>query len=383
VQLDVGEDFNAYYNRQSLSFFYGDVDGATVYSGESPDIVCHEFGHAVLDSVRPQLWDAALDEVAAFHECFGDVSALLCALQLDDFRMSVLSETGGRIARSSSLSRLAEQLGWAIRQVNANAVDPDCLRNAANAFFYRNPSTLPPAGPASSLTSEPHSFSRVFSGAFLEALAGMLAIEGGANPTPANLLAVSGAAGRLVIAAAMQASIVPSYYAQIGNAMLVADKSIFGGKYTPALRQAFVRRGILSLKAAFASTKMQGIAAPAMAPKRAVARAPRRTMHLDSQELGLGDGHALVVQAPDLVRNPAALAAALDVGDAPERDDNAAVYAYMQDLVRRGRVDLSALGNEDLAGYLYTKRTHFLEKHAEGFVVRRTQFDCGFDPCCH
>jgi len=55
-------------------------------SGESPDVVCHELGHALLDSFKPQLFDAASMEVAAFHESFGDMSALLSALQLPSVR---------------------------------------------------------------------------------------------------------------------------------------------------------------------------------------------------------------------------------------------------------------------------------------------------------
>src|SRR3954462_1489525 len=62
---DEGVDFNAYYDRQGLHFFHGSVRGTTVYSGESPDVICHELGHAVLDAVKPELWDAASIEVAA------------------------------------------------------------------------------------------------------------------------------------------------------------------------------------------------------------------------------------------------------------------------------------------------------------------------------
>src|SRR5438876_9146901 len=175
VALDFGIDLNAFYDRQGLKFFHGSAAGRTVFSGESPDVVCHELGHAVLDSLKPQLFDAASIEVAAFHESFGDMSALLSALQLPSVREGVLAETGGVLHRASRLSRLAEQLGWAIRQSVPSAVEADCLRNAVNTFFYRDPDTLPTTAPATSLSSEPHSFSRVFTGAFFEGLAGMLA----------------------------------------------------------------------------------------------------------------------------------------------------------------------------------------------------------------
>jgi hypothetical protein len=76
VDLDFGIDLNAFYDRQGLKFFHGSAAGRTVFSGESPDVVCHELGHALLDSFKPQLFDAASIEVAAFHESFGDMSAI-------------------------------------------------------------------------------------------------------------------------------------------------------------------------------------------------------------------------------------------------------------------------------------------------------------------
>lgn len=198
VKLDNGSDLNAYYDRNSLSFFHAPIGTKTVYSGESPDILCHELGHAVLDAVRPQLWDATADEVAAFHESFGDMSAILSALQVQPFRIALLSETGGRLYRSSRLSRLAEQLGWAIRSRRPDLVDPDCLRNAVNSFFYRTSDTIPPDGPATILSSEPHSYSRVFTGGFFSALAGMLNTRS-SKPKEADLAAVSRDAGHLLI----------------------------------------------------------------------------------------------------------------------------------------------------------------------------------------
>lgn len=96
---DEGEDLNAYYDRNGLHFFHGTVRSTTVYSGESPDVVCHELGHAVLDAVKPQLFDVASIEVAAFHESFGDCSAMLSNLQVPSLRQAVLTETGGPVSR--------------------------------------------------------------------------------------------------------------------------------------------------------------------------------------------------------------------------------------------------------------------------------------------
>jgi len=59
VVLDDGVDLNAFYTRggsgdaPGLHFFHDTVAGRTYFSGESPDVVCHEMGHAVLDAIRP------------------------------------------------------------------------------------------------------------------------------------------------------------------------------------------------------------------------------------------------------------------------------------------------------------------------------------------
>src|SRR6266508_692010 len=257
IGLDEGEDLNAYYDRRGLQFFHASVEGTMVFSGESPDVLCHELGHAVLDAARPHMWDAASIEVAAFHESFGDMSAILSALQLRTARDELLVVAhGGSIYRSTRYSRLAEQLGWGIRQSAPDAVDPDSLRNAVNSFFYRDPATLPPRAPSSLLSPEPHSFSRVFTAGFLEALAGMLAVTGA--PTDANLKQVASDMGQLLVDGVRQSPVVPSYYSQVAAHMVAADADRFGGRYRDALRGAFVRHCILSLSSAITLREAQG-----------------------------------------------------------------------------------------------------------------------------
>ncbi|MEA2191664.1 MAG: hypothetical protein QOI73_1785, partial [Solirubrobacteraceae bacterium] len=180
VHLDAPRpELNAYYDRESLRFFHDTVENVTIWSGESPDVVCHELGHAVLDGLRPQLWDAAGTEPAAFHEAFGDVTSLLAALELPELRTQMLSETGGKPWRSSRVSRLSERLGWALRTINPGAAEPLCLRDMSNSWFWRDPSTLSPDGPVTVLSTEPHLFGRIFTGAFLKALAGMFDLRPG------------------------------------------------------------------------------------------------------------------------------------------------------------------------------------------------------------
>jgi hypothetical protein len=376
VRLDAGEDLNAYYDRDSLSFFHANVKAGVSYSGESPDIVCHELGHAVLDAIRPELWDVMADEVAAFHESFGDISALLCALQLPSMRQAILKDTAGKLYRTSRLSRLAEQLGAGIRESFPDAAEPDCLRNAVNSHFYKAPNELPPSGPASRLSSEPHSFSRVFTAGFFEALSGMF--KQSPNPTSATLLKVTQDAGRLLVAAVKSAPIVPDYYSQVAAHMVAADESDSGGKYGSVLRSAFVRRGILSLESPAA------IAPLSKAARSMTAAAPGgvKSMKLDGQAYGMG-GMTLVVEAAGEEKRFGVAPSGVDqTRTAPPRRADDASRNFVSYLFRRGRVDLKQHGMRgERVSHPFARKTHELvanKSQTEMQVVRLT-FDCGLD----
>jgi hypothetical protein len=380
VTLDHGTDLNAYYDRKGLWFFHAAVSGTTIYSGESPDVLCHELGHAILDSVRPQLWDAMSAEVAAFHESFGDMSALLSALQIPSFRQAVLKETGGTLYHDSRLSRLAEQLGWAIRQQQSDAVDPDSLRNAVNSFFYRDPLTIRHSGPASQLTSEPHNFSRVFTAGFFEALSGMVATL--ARPaTDAALATASRDAAFLLIDAVRAAPVAPAYYSQVASLMLAADHDHFAGRYTAALKSAFVRRGILSLGAAASLRPAAASAArrsvlSAGAPPAPAGLAP---VSFDAEEFALGKGKlgVLAASASPLLR---VRSAAPSSGAAAESSGEDVARAFLAYLFRRGRVNLGAHGDSEIrVEHASARKTHDLVPRNGTLALVRRTFDCGFD----
>ena len=379
VELDFGEDLNAFYTRRRLEFYHAAVAGVTLFSGESADVVSHELGHAVLDAIRPQLFDAASIEAAAFHESFGDMSAILVGLQLTSLRERVLMETQGRLSSSSRISRVAEQLGWAIRQRRADAVDPDCLRNAANSFFYVDPAKLPPIGPASMLTSAPHNFSRVFTGAFLDALAGVFTLQGAA--TEANLLAASHEAGKLLVQGILAAPLVPNYFSQVAAAMVSAAEA----RYRPGLSSAFVRHGILSLQAA-AGLRGQAArgagAAEATAPEtELMGKLPQ--FALACSDYGLAE-ETLMVHAAAQPKRYEVAAAALDAGSVPPATyDNEARF-FVEDLFRRGRISISSqAAAADMEHHPFdhpsAKKTHEVVKSERKLVLRRLRFDCGFD----
>jgi hypothetical protein len=375
VELDEGEDFNAYYDRQGLHFFHGSAAARTIYSGESPDVVCHEFGHAVLDALRPQLFNVASPEPPAFHEAWGDMSAMLSTLQLPSFRSSVLKATAGQLERSSRLSRLAEQLGWAIRQHHPEAVDADSLRSASNAFFYRDPVTLPPMAPASTLSSEPHSFSRVFSGAFLTALAGMYDAQ--AKHDEAALEQVSHDAGRLLVEAARTAPVCVGYYSQVAAHMLAVDQQEFSGRYAEPLRAGFLRHGVLSLGDAMAPP---AAAAPAPLGMVAAETSQRGSEHatdlpriaLAGNPFGL-DEDFLVTAASEPKRFAVAGAAAVagSVADAPH---DQAAGSFVEDLFRRQQIAADREVPIPVVTRQSQQATHELRREGGAIVLERRLF---------
>jgi hypothetical protein len=408
VTLDAGEDLNAFYSRDNsgLFFFHKTVKNRTFFSADSPDVVCHEMGHAILDALKPQLFDAASTQVAAFHESFGDMSSILCALQLPSERQKVLTETQGQLNVTSRLSRLAEQLGWAIRQLAPTAADPDCLRNAANRFFYRPPAELPPQAPASQLSSEVHSFSRVFTGAFLDALAGMLQVLGSA--TDANLLTASRALGQLLVDGVHTVSVPSDFYSQVAAAMIQADQARNQGRYSTALSNAFFQRGILSTAAAAAL-------ANAPVPQREVApaamgamagfpglggvgatqtqltyngqeddgyrRGPEDAPALPTQTITTDFGMTLLAHVPMEPARFSVLPAVLAGRSAEPSTPDEAARAFVEDLIQLDRLDLRAAhGRMALIAPSdsRSRKTHVVRETSEGLVLKRLHFDCGF-----
>ena len=382
VGLDEGVDLNAFYDRTKLAFFHEAVGGTTYYSGESPDIVCHELGHACLDAHRPELFDAPFIEAGAFHESFGDMSAILSQLQLKSLRLAVLNGVKGD--KPSQLSRLAEQLGEAIRQVAPTAVDADCLRNAYNAFKYVDPQTLPDSAPASQLSAEAHSFSRVFTGAFYEILSGMLKIRS-TSPTEGDLAAIATDFAQLLMDATTAAPVQPGYFAQVASHIIDADTLRFGGKYRQALVATFVERQIVPQSAVQALATFKGklpaknafgMTVPARPPKRQT-----RKLQLRASEFGLADRplivHAPIEEKPFLMVSAALLHKQVDPGLVEQ-----ATQRFVRHLFARERVDVESrtrrLGATAQATRHQLRKSHVLVESAEGFRLIRRLFHCGF-----
>ncbi|MFE9445805.1 hypothetical protein ACFYO2_44405 [Streptomyces sp. NPDC006602] len=379
AHLDEGVDLNAFYDRRGLQFFHRTVAGVDVFSAQSPEVVRHELGHAVLDALRPQLWSVAAHEPDGMHEAFADISALLTALQMESLRVTVLAETQGDLELSSRVSRVAEQLGWAIRQIKPDRVEPDCLRNMSNNFFYRDPVQLPPLGPANTLSSGPHSFSRVFSGAFLKVVAGIFRQQ--PVQDQAALAKAGEIAGQLLVDAVVAAPVVSAYYAQVAGHMIAADQRRFGGAHGQSLRSAFIRHGILSLEAATSLTgpevarRAAGIAeaAPGGSDDRGLTT-------VTVQGMAYGIKGPLTLDAPGEVRRFGIAGSDPAGGSLRPADPEQVATSFLEDLLRRGRVHVPEEHRSDTAvvdNNPSRLKTHEIARSesTEGLALLRRCFD--------
>jgi hypothetical protein len=245
-----GQDLNAYYDGRGLRFFEYTTGSKTTYSGASTDVVAHECGHALLDQLRPDLWSSSYIETGAFHEAFGDCTALLTAFADAGIRSLVRT----RLRKANFVEATAEDLSDGVRRAlgaQHPAAEP---RHALNGFRWALPSTLPSSGPPRTLTAEIHSFARIFSGCFYDTILNILRARLGATtPTSAQLRQAVQTAGRLLIGAAADAPESARFFQAVGRTMILADQQLYGGANRVAIHDAFDRHGIALGSAAMLS----------------------------------------------------------------------------------------------------------------------------------
>ena len=408
---DAGEDFNAFYDRKALNFFRG-VDPKTkavIYSGASPDVSTHEQGHAILDAIRPDLWNAPHFEVSAFHEAFGDLAAIFGALTEPVLDTDVIGATRDDPSRSNLVSRLAEQLAGAVRDAyGPDAALPGALRDAVNTFHYVDPKTLPDDAPASSLSAEPHSFCRIMTGACWDALVAIFLATPGTNRAAA-LSDAADRTARICIAAADTAPVGADFFAQIARRVALEAGAREGGSIANAVAEAFFRRGLLAspqvpaeltpdpnpnvpapeedpsaaspaLVRAIASRLGPGEgrllvrgargAAPERAADLRVLRGRRRRdLVLRGREYGPADGAAVEISdgfALGFGRSGFLTASRVQVAQNRDEED---ARAFVRHLVRLGRIAESTARRPDSLTLAKSRRTHAVVRDADG--VRR------------
>jgi hypothetical protein len=411
---DAGVDLNAFYDRASFSFFHKTLGAATFFSGESTDVVAHEVGHGLVDSIRPDFFSVNFLEVAAFHEAAGDCVAILTALNDLDTRKKLLAITT-TLKKKNFVESTAEQLSRAIGIAfpGHNASES---RHAFNKFQFQLPQTLPSNGGPGALINEAHSFGMLFSGCFWD-LIGNIFADASAK-TPASLLTAAQTAGRILIAGTKGALIAPRFLQSVGRAMVLADQSLHSGANRERISAAFQSHSILLGANAMVAPSID-LAGPA--PKGAsLAAATKRDLmkrlgagrgarmataairefdtpmvsvtHTDTMPLssipGL-KGVVAEVHQPVLVGASGRTAAVMGPMPHPENSE-AEVLAYVKTLVEHDRIDF---GREKKSGAkkrgmvaggdaAVDPTTHVIKRVGGKKMLQRVRFLCGAG-CSH
>lgn len=263
---DADDVLNAFYDGDSLSFFHHTTGGKTTYSGASTDVVAHETGHALLDSIRPDLWDSPFTEIGAFHEAFGDCVGLVTAFFDSASRKKVL-QVAPSLDAASFLEAFAEDLSDGVLRQEGPNNPSSAPRHAFNNFQWSLPSTLPSSGKPAVLTSEVHSFGRIFSGCFYDTIRNIFAA--GTTKTEATLLTAVQTAARVLVAGTRQATMGARFYQAVGRSMVVADQTLHNGANRAAITTAFNRHGLaLGTSAMLAPRAALDGAAPRLSARR-------------------------------------------------------------------------------------------------------------------
>lgn len=197
-------------------------------------------GHALLDTIRPDLWDTAFPETNAFHEAFGDCIALLTAFS-DQATRAQLLQVAPDLGTANFVEAVAEDLSDGVRRDPDPRLGPkhsaSAPRRSLNTFRWALPTTLPKDGPPPVLISEVHSFGRIFSGCFYDVVRNIFAAA--AVKDEAALLNAAQVSGRILVTAARQAPETARFFQSMGRTMVMADGVQNNGSYRTAISDAF------------------------------------------------------------------------------------------------------------------------------------------------
>jgi hypothetical protein len=240
VYPHAGEAENAFYDRQekALKFFYFTPprdSGLTskVFTCRSIDVVAHETGHAVLDSLKPDwILGNAPAQTGGLHESFGDLTSIFLILSQMDLVEYIVAETKADLHQKNIVAALAEEFGLAFKLNNG-------LRNADNDLKL------------SDVTSEVHDVSQVFTGGVFDTLADLFTSR--RDPRVRDSAEVLYQTGKyiagLVLRAIIQSPDTGATFADVANAMITIAKADGEEDCAKFVQKHFEFRKVLGPKA--------------------------------------------------------------------------------------------------------------------------------------
>jgi hypothetical protein len=247
IKPHAGKDTqNAYYNPQSgsLNFFsyLDEKTGERQRTGMSRDIIAHETGHAILDALRPHYIESLSVGAGGFHESFGDMIAILSALNDEHVVEALRVQTRGDLSKPNIVSGIGEQLG-------ASCFDKGPLREAINKHKYADQAFLPLTDendPANGMGSECHSYANLFNGAFYDLFLAFYNQAGAQSTDFATAVAEArDKAGSLLLRAVEMGPVGDISYREAAMAFLRADNIDNGGANQETIAKVFCDRKII------------------------------------------------------------------------------------------------------------------------------------------
>jgi hypothetical protein len=240
VYPHAGETENAYYSREekALKFFYFTPSKdsnliSKVFTCRSLDIVAHETGHAVLDSLKPEWlsWSSPA-QTGGLHESFGDLTSIFLILSQMDLVDYIVAETKADLHQKNIVATLAEEFGLALNTTNG-------LRNADNDLKL------------SQVTDEVHDISQVFTGGVFDTLADLFTSR--RDPRVRDSAEVLYQTGKyiagLVLRAIVQSPDTNATFADVANAMIKIAKADGEEDCAKFVQKHFEFREVLGAKA--------------------------------------------------------------------------------------------------------------------------------------
>lgn len=244
IMARAGQDVNAYYDRSSLRFFYfGNAKNKVIFACDSRSVVVHEFGHAFLDILRPDFWDVQASEIWAFHEFFGDATAMLSLLDFDEIVDYAIKETNGNLHNSNIVTRLAAEMGQGLHTLTQGRDGglSNCLRDLSICYKYEIPENLPTSGPDNKIINEPHSFSRILSSTFYQAI---IRIAEKQDNLKNGIKVARDIMLNYLIEATKNCPATIRFFDAFCRQILHCDQKA-GGKYSRILKDLFVERNLI------------------------------------------------------------------------------------------------------------------------------------------
>lgn len=130
-------DINARFlkKQRCIELDYCRYNIQTIYNCRTVDIIAHEIGHAILDSILPHL-NTGSAEQQGIGEAFCDLTAMFLILNQEELCEFLFKQTGGELSKPSILTQFG--VGHTFEESPNNHI-----RSAINDFNYDENETFP------------------------------------------------------------------------------------------------------------------------------------------------------------------------------------------------------------------------------------------------